>query len=552
MVSIHTDPLTTNPREWGLGHDNWRAGQAASLAAAIQPGVNFIEAPTGSGKTALACGAGELDRVVAMCRTKVLQQENYAGEYDFTPIYGKGNYPCRHPDAEPYATCTDCLFTKRGKNSGMGACDYARECEYLIAKARFFRAQRATCNYAYWMSSPGIRKKPPQYLFLDECHQLTNLVLEWVGITITQEDRYKWGFPPFPKARLNKAISLAGAVRVEGVINNWIDNASRALELRMSELQNSEVYRRESPENVKLAREAERLLVKLETVQEALLYGDDWFIESGPGTVQRGGKFSSGLVARPLTPKAHFGRFFSTDPERTLTLMSATIGRMDVLASQLGISEFSSHVVPPRFGPERQPVYDIGAPKMGRAAKPSAYLEQARLIAKAIHSAPKTWSGIIHVTRWKETKLLADRLAKHGLGDRVWTPTPGWSTNYQVKMWDQRRRRVPGSLIITPSFFEGYNGLDEEMCFIAKCPFPYLGSRYNRARKDADGKQYLQETAWDLEQATGRTRRGREIDYDTPERKAGLVVIADGSARARGVFKYLSQAKQDSIVKWDL
>ena len=509
-----------------------------------------------SGKTALPCAAGAIDDVTAICRTKNLQEENYDREYGFTPIYGKSNYGCIHDDADLYATAQDCLFTKRGVISGMHKCSCSGTCPYLVAKARFMAARRGVCNYAYWMSSAQARRDPNPYLYLDEGHQVISLVLDWTGLTVFQSDRTEWGLPAFPVTRPivtsgpGAALQNSNTERPEVIVDKWIEKSNIRLQLRLDELQASH-----DNSNVKQARKAERLLLKLKTIQQALRFGDDWFIESGRSAIERGRQTFPGLVARPLSPKAHFSRFFpvseAMDGELTLNLMSATIGNFDIFAEQLGIpeSEFESHVVPPRFGPERQPMYDIGAPAMGRAAKPAAYEKQADMIAACIKTCPSTWSGIIHVTRWTETKLLAARLKKRGIVNRLWLPQQGVSTRKQVAGWAQWKRQREGQIIVTPSLREGFNGLDEKMCIIAKAPFGYLGTKYNRARMKASRKQYLQETAWDVEQAKGRTRRGREQDYDTPDERRGLVVLADGSARKRGVFKYLSVAARDSIVK---
>jgi Rad3-related DNA helicase len=552
--------MPDTPQDWGLplDHTVWRPGQRAALDyCRTKPGVKLLEAPTGSGKTSLPAATGHRSRTLALCRTKNLQVDNYQHTYNFSTLFGKSNYPCIHHDADPGATCADCLYTKRGqKGRGMYDCEVYDNCVYLDARSSYLNSRRASANYAYWLSSSGARKDSRDYIFLDECHQLVDLVLEYCGITVDNDQRARWGLPPFPKAnsKMVSATGIAALLHVdedppEDKVLDWIDRSHLILEQRLSEMQASEVYRKESPEDRKKAREAEQLMMKLETLGESLAHGD-WYIKSGFGAVERGGGKYPGIVARPLSPRAHFSRFFpvaeANRGELALVLMSATIGNFDVFADQLGIETFGSHVVPSRFGPDEQPIYDLEAPGMGRKAKPNAYEEQADLIAKAILTVPHDWSGIVHVTRIREAPLLARRLAERGLNGRLWV-TPRGPTNSQMAAFKARMRQVPNTIAVAWSMWEGVDLLDQKISIMAKTPFPYLGTEYGRRRMKANGAFYLQMAAWQLEQAAGRTRRGRPMDYDTADEKRGLVAIADGNWRR--VRKYMSAARREAIVK---
>jgi len=93
---------------------------------------------------------------------------------------------------------------------------------------------------------------------------------------------------------------------------------------------------------------------------------------------------------------------------------------------------------------------------------------------------------------------------------------------------------------------EGYDGLEEKITISAKTPFPGLGDEFERERMNYSGSMYLQRAAWKLEQSLGRTRRGREEDYDVEGERRGLVAIADGNWMR--VKKYLSENFKEALV----
>jgi len=72
-------------------------------------------------------------------------------------------------------------------------------------------------------------------------------------------------------------------------------------------------------------------------------------------------------------------------------------------------------------------------------------------------------------------------------------------------------------------------GRNGRYIFTGQCPFPYLGSDYERQRMKADPAYYRLRTAWELAQGLGRTRRGRPEDYDLDGKMHGFVGIADGN-----------------------
>ncbi|GIW60769.1 MAG: hypothetical protein KatS3mg087_1835 [Patescibacteria group bacterium] len=265
-----------------------------------------------------------------------------------------------------------------------------------------------------------------------------------------------------------------------------------------------------------------------------------WFIRSGPKALD--GK--PGIVVRPLTARYHAPYFFNF--QRSL-IMSATIGDFNTFAGELGISDFVSRRNKNPWPPEHRPIYDLGAPRIGRKSTPADYEEQAKLIANAIAQCDESWPGLIHVTSIEEAERLYYRLktsGKAGLNYRVFL-CPRASTNEAVEAWKERKKVVPNSIMVSWMLWEGYDGVDEKINIVAKVPYPNIGDLYERERMRFDGKFFLQRTAWQFIQGLGRTRRSAE-DYDVSGQN-GFVAIADGNwTRIR---KYIPESILESIVK---
>jgi Rad3-related DNA helicase len=228
--------------------------------------------------------------------------------------------------------------------------------------------------------------------------------------------------------------------------------------------------------------------------------------------------------------------------------MSATVGNVDDLAAELGIEKYGFERVPNQWPAKSRPVHVADVPAMGQSASDRAKMMQAEKIAKVLKELPRDWSGIIHVTSWKQAYELKDRLNFSGVDiGRLFIPTRGQGTNKQMQEWNGVKR--PGMLVITPSMDQGVDLLQERICIIAKTPFPFCApGSYEFEKMVFDNRFYRWQTAASLEQRAGRTRRGREGDYDTEWDTNGYVGIFDGAFRKMGMAKHCSVDFTESLV----
>jgi len=522
--------IKDDPAEYGVTHHTqWRVGQLEAVKWAREGGIRILEAPTGSGKTATARAFGNGSRTVALCRTKFLQRDNYEHGYGFVPLYGRSNYRCQHPKADMEQTADQCFH-----RTDMRQCSVYNFCEYVRARDAAKGANYAVLNYALWMYQ---REKWGGLgaMVLDEAHQLSDLTIEYAGLRVSEKMRREFNLPPFEMLLPGSAFRAGSNQTAEERTDAWIAEALKLVKARFERLKNTARTRDELQEVAEL----ERLSVKLTMTHEALAMSKEgWYVRSLP---------SQFLHCVPLTARYHFGRMFLGADN--VLVMSATIGDPATFAKELGIARYESRTVPSPFPAVMRQVLDLKAPRIGQSSEPKDYAEQARLIYEAIkREADPSWCGLILTTRKQEAHDLAARLARLGLGDRIWSTTTTGTENI-VTAWEERKARIPGSIFVTHALWEGFDGLDEKILIVTKVPYANIGDEYEKARMMYDGTFFLQRAAWQLEQGLGRTRRGRPEDYDMPGKpRAGLVAIADGNYTR--IKKYLSRATLEAITEW--
>jgi len=549
-----------SPRAYKLPHNSFRPHQHESILWADDikldrlgnPIPKITEQSTGSGKSDIAIATSiNRKQTVVLTESRNLQTQYSNIFTDAISLFGRANYPCVHEQAKLGATAEDCLH-----RTNMRDCLRFETCPYVRQKASALSSNRTILNYAYWLTTFSQWK--PAYLVMDEAHNLSDIVLNYVGMTISEHECKRWGLSRIPvvgePSRGMLVQSEYTVTDATKAVNDWLE---RSVD-RLAMLVRYDTHNGQLTEDGKLAY---RLRQKLENTRRAMELSvgtnetEHWYIRSGKQYGSFHGKEEMTLVCKPLTARYDFKRLFTKELRATL-LMSATIGNMKTFAKELGIKEYDGRVVPNQWKPEERPIYVLPISSMGHSKTtndPELFNEQARVIAEAILAQPHEWSGLILVTRKVEAKLLADRLAKYGdLAGRLFI-MPGYDGEYtpteqQVKLLAERMQEVPNTICTTWSLWQGFDGVDQKICIVAKVPFPYIADDFEKERMKYDGSMFLQRTAWQLEQGLGRTRRGNPSDYDVNGQKNGFVAIADGSWVR--VKKYLSESTREAIVDY--
>lgn len=522
--------MPNSPSNYGLDHSEWRPQQRETLEWALKLAedkqVGVLEAPTGSGKTSFARGVASQHRTVSLVRTKSLQATNYGDKYGFDILFGKGGYPCVHPDADNGAMADHCLYPGR-----MSKCPVADRCEYLQVRSLAMESDMLSLNYSYWLTSPAIRRREIDCLFLDEAHQLSEVTLEHAMLEIGVMKLREWGLDIWPTV---SSLTIGNGSRF-GTLITWLNKCASALESHMDRMKGAGG----KLDNPRRYNRASRLKDKFESTADALQMSDeDWYVKSD----------NESLFVKPFTARYHFPQLFLNG--HATIAMSGTIGDMDVFAKELGLRQPETKRVPSNWPVDTRPVYLLDAPKMGYESGESSYIHQARAISDAILDCPHTWPGVIHCTSKAASQALYRRLSSNRhLANRMFITPEGGSTDEQFASWSEFRNRVRGAICVSWSMWEGVDLTEERICIVAKVPYPSTPpGTYEDRRRSYDGKFYLQRTAWQMEQGLGRTRRGEASDYDLNGKREQLVAIADGNYSR--VKSYLSPAMQESLVSY--
>jgi len=441
--------MTESPSDYGLPHPGWRPSQKQLLDAVLNmqsPATLIVEAPTGFGKTGVVAAVGHEDKALALMLTKDLQDQ-YSRIYDFDTIYGRSNYPCTHPKyakswqkAYGYPrSADDCPYPK------MKDCDIS--CPYKTAKAAAHGSNKVAMNYSYgWFAEWWHHRDG--YLFADEAHNLAiSVISNLAQLRVSERQRNNWNLPKFP--------ACSGTTDwAKDEVFEWLEHAIPIMGGTIGQMKDS----KDKSKGTLLHR---RLVMLRQLLTDGI-----WHIK---GTNIGNKEIPPHLVCRPVNPKVFAPRLLGHHSK--VVLMSATIGDSSMLASELGIEDYEFKSFPHNIDPSRRPVFWYeDAPRMNYRSTYQDYEHQADIIAEVCrrHKGERI---LIHTTRWKHARDLADRLARKGLQDRVWVPEQGIGRIQQIqKLVNPTQTDL---IAIGPSFWEGLD-LKDDLCrcvIIAKVPF---------------------------------------------------------------------------------
>lgn len=461
----------------------------------------ITEAPTGSGKSAYAAQAGNDGyRTMALVRTKSLQ-EQYSRSYDFKVVKGKGSYECLHNFVP---TCDMCRIDELKLKQ-----DCKMSCPYPLAVSYMMDSNLASLNYSKYLTESRPKGLVESYnakiLFLDEAHQLSDIVIEWSGCTIPwNEYLTRYIEPEEIVSDLPQAIGVSFAV-------DWLGKLAVSLDKNEPHLPR----RQPTPEQIKEWRRWDALKRKVDNTLDLVDQGTDlWYAQSDDKV---------GFKLKPLTARFHFRDLFKVPK---IVMMSATIGNHTAFLAELGIREdYESIIVPNVWPGVMRPILDLNAPAMTYKATEDDRREHARVIANAINDCPANWNGLVHVTSKAKARDLGQRL--RNLTDRpVWIPDNDMGTEWALSKWLEFDKRHRGALACTWNMHEGIDLPNLNINITAFVPYPDLGDKFEKLRFDFDPRAAQVRVANTMQQEQGRNRRGHEAHYGQDADK--LNAIADG------------------------
>jgi Rad3-related DNA helicase len=462
------------PSELGLPYDAWRLGQPKAIRTITAPGVTVLQAPTGTGKSAIALGAARLDttRHVILTSTKGLQDQYARTAPWIADVRGMRNYPC-HAANDEFAN----LFGVKGRltatcDDGPCRADHTCSlkddgCAYFDAYRQALASRTLVTSYAYWLASRlhGKGLGPVSRLICDEAHDAIEQLASALQIRV-------------PEGEIR-------TTRRPRTIKQWREWA-------LSEL-GQKVAGQELHAKLRHKSRQERL-GRLATITEG------WAVAHENGA----------YLFEPVDVRPYLSSLIGGVP--SVTLMSATITEGTIEALGLDRQTLQFHAMRMRFPVEARPVYAIDGGRIDfrSEAQPENVRHWLTRMDDVI-SMRLDRKGLIHpISYTRQQIILAESEYKHLM------IAPRSSADLGPAIERFRQAAAP-CILVSPAVTTGFDFpyTDAEYQIIVKVPFPNTRSAIAKARVKTI-PHYRELVAMQvLVQTTGRIMRSVDDQGET-------------------------------------
>jgi ATP-dependent DNA helicase DinG len=484
-----------------------RKGQLEAIAAARDAfgrGKRFvvIEAPTGSGKSAMAVTLAREAGSAYLLTAQKLLQDQYGRDFpDLALMKGRANYRCLV--APTHAAAAPCITGRK-----FPECD---DCPYFCAKDEAMAANSALMNYAYYLTElnyqGGFGRR--ELLILDEAHNAEGALMGFVEVTLSDAQLRRVG--------VGESIPTAFD---DGEFFEFAEDVVPLLSKRRRELE-AQLKGAKLPAEVALELLTHKQWLDTQLSRlELLSYSRDeenveWVVE------RAGGADGQRLTFKPVKVAAFAEELMFRFGERVL-MLSATILDPPTYLRSLGIAPEDAEVIAvgSEFPPENRPIYPRNTARMTRH-----YLERdlPKLVAEItdlMESHPDD-KGLIHTHTYKIAAYIARSLPKRHAARLV----THYGADGRDAALDKHLTSRQPTVLLTPSMTEGVDlpGELSRWQVLCKLPYPYLGDPQIARRRELDPGWYDWRTCLSVVQAYGRSVRSADdfavtyvLDADFP------------------------------------
>lgn len=550
--SLNPDQYATmSPQEAGVGHGDWRPNQLSALqlvsdnmfTAARQ--VQFLELPTGSGKSAIPTALGANYPVLVYVESHRLLDQ-YEAEYGFKIVKGMAAYDCVLPEKistykerfDRTPKVSECHFKE------MADCPVYDRCPYIIAREAALASKRMACTYAFGILSMKVRQRQGITVW-DEAHLAAGIVVSLSENTFTGNffTNFELSPPPIPfRAGLmhpNEKIKII----------DWLRKCQKSLEVPPKNL----LYE-ETNEWVAAYERISRMLSYFKKTEELYFNydakGHSYKVRMGSRTLER---TTSRLLIKPLTAALNVPKLVGA---RSYTvLMSATMGDPAPLAKELGFKDYDFASYPHPIPAQYRPVFDLGFERMTWAnlsTRPILYKLQAFKIAEWIKTLPEKWRGIILTSSYDKAAKLRAGLQSSQVGDRLFQFGEGLGVTERINQFYENNDEGKIAVDISYGWGHGISFNWDKARFVAvgSVPFGEFQDPFQKVRRE--NVEGAEEFAWwtaytSVPQICGRVSRGEVLPDGTP--LLNVAALADGSATSSYAMKYYPKWFNESIVR---
>lgn len=479
-----------------------------------------LQAPTGAGKSLIAMSharkaQAEGQTTHAITIQKILMDQ-YAQDFpspEIEPLKGRSNYTCDFDkddirDASKgycrrvakAAVIPECLrYGTMEQAQQLQLPPEAHKCAYWAQVMRAINSPITLFNFHSFLFQQRLNRfKNRNLLIVDECHNIEQVLLQFVQLVISDKILRKIG------------LELDLTIKNAEDLVAWLDK-ERIIPKIMETLGDN--AKNEGTADGLTPQETDRLRSMLDRIEDLRKYLGltEWVLdvteevdEDDPTDRTRK------LRARPVFVGLFAKELLFSKAQRTLA-MSATILNPKIWAKNLGIARADLGYVdiPCSFPLKNRPIYCEYAGDMSwgnlEATLPKLYGSIEKLLLR--HQNVR---GIVHAHSEKLCKLILENV-----GSPRFLHLDMFPYRSKTELLKRHMER-PDSVIVASGFHEGVDLADDKSRFqiIAKIPYPGTSDPWMQARMKVDGSYMAYSTALKLIQECGRSVR-HESDFAT-------------------------------------
>ena len=483
---------------------------------AFDRGINHvvINAPVGFGKSGTAITVSKYYGSSYIGTTQKSLQKQYCGDFDLPEFYGKTNYTCLK---DPSLKCDNpsCQGEKKEGCDGMGGCPYHN------AKRECLDADISVMNYALLFSmaafAGNIDQRP--IAVYDECHNLEDVLTDFVGIMISNQSFKRFNIPMIPLPEPGSTTMIV----VKWLDKTLIPHVTDQLTMVENALQQVGLGKRDKKD---FARQYSFLDNFIKKTHFMLTF------------IGNGGKICTQveddtITMKPLMIDFMAKEFLEAISERVLHI-SATVQSKELYCKCMGLdpNEVEYIQVGSVFPPENRPVVFAPVGSMAFAKKAETLPRMAIVVDRLLNERHADTRGIIHTGTYEVANYMMDNCK---YAHRFILPKGKDRERMMQEFFESDRDDL---VLLSPSLMEGVDlkGDLAEFSIICKVPFASLGDSWIKQKMDFIVGWYEEKTINKLVQSTGRHVRS--------ETEEGITYILDDT------FKWFYNRNKFRFPKW--
>jgi Rad3-related DNA helicase len=520
-----------------------------------KPNTKFflLNLPPGVGKSHLAVMISDwyttqIDRTskVDIITAGKILQDQYDDTYEsIKNLKGKENYSCGQ-----YAC--PCAQGKEFNKLNKTKCE---DCPYDYAKNSFIGGKVSLTNFHLYLiysvySRTLLDQRSAKLLIVDECHELEDVMSDFVSIRMTENTikKYKFGNESEILNNFRKVSNITNYVEFLKYIHQEIIRNIESVEAAMSDtdrpkkqdkrdLRLSNVLGTGPSGDIKLMQmisDMKQFQLKVEIfLKEYLENQHNWVLE----TTRNEKTGQTELSMEPIWASDYLDKYVWSQYDMVV-MMSGTILDRNIFSDLNGFDVDRSvyYSIASPFPKENRPIYYMPLGKMSYTKKEDTFKNYVPYLHK-LFKKYEMKKGIIHtnsfeISRWIEKDVSNGRLVFHD------------SSNKEERLRHHLESKDP-TIFVSPSVGTGVSFDHEKSRFqiISKIPYPSLSSQKNKLRQKNNPDWYAWKTCALLIQMAGRSIRSKTDFADT--------IILDGSFSdiLRYSSKFIPDWFQEAIKK---